>query len=243
LIERRLVPVYLPRPVFAALRAARRILSASTATATPIDLSGDRDVEWSYIAARLPMGTGQVLDFGCGSGNMAIHAIQKGHSVVALDLLPSNFPWSHPKLQMISGDLLTLDLPESRFDYILNCSSIEHVGLSGRYGVVAEETDGDLAAMTKMRTLLKSSGKMLMTIPCGQDATMVPWHRVYGPERLPKLLKRFTVEEQTFWLKRSDNRWYPANAQEALSYAPTSHPTSATQCSYALGCFTLRPQD
>ncbi|MGA7223094.1 MAG: DUF268 domain-containing protein, partial [Candidatus Acidiferrales bacterium] len=105
----------------------------------------------------------------------------------------------------------------------------------------AEEGDGDLAAMQRLRTLLKPSGKMLMTIPCGQDAAIAPWHRVYGKERLPKLLSDYEIEEETYWVKRADNRWRPSNKGDALEYAPTSHPSIAVACSYALGCFVLRP--
>lgn len=241
-MEKVLIPVPMPRRLAAGLRATKRAILPSGSPSARIDLSGDRDIEWSYVASRLPSGPGRVLDFGCGNGNLSIHAIQKGHSVLAIDLQPGNPSWSHPRLELVCGDLLHLELPEGHFDYIMNCSTVEHVGLTGRYGVAAEETDGDLAAMNKMRKLLKPSGKMLMTIPCGQDAAIAPWHRVYGPQRLPKLLRLFSVEEQTFWVKRPDNRWYPASVEDALSYAPTSHPTIATNCSYALGCFTLRPQ-
>jgi len=206
-----------------------------------VDLSGDRDVEWSFIASRMPGGPGEALDFGCGSGHLSIQAIQRGYRVLALDLEPTAFPWRHPDVEIVQGDLLKLQLQVSRFDLILNCSTVEHVGLSGRYGVVAQETNGDLKAMGKLRTLLKPTGKMLMTIPCGRDTVIAPWHRVYGQERLPKLLSGYEVEEQNYWLKHGDNRWHPCNAEAALSYIPTSHPTIAMRCSYALGCFVLRP--
>jgi SAM-dependent methyltransferase len=244
MMERYLMPVYLPRGIYAGLRRVKRMLIPVRVARNRNrpDLSGDRDIEWSYIASRLPMGQGYVLDFGCGFGNMSIHAIQKGYRVVALDLEPNAFPWSHPNVEPVCGDLLQIDLPDRTFDFILNCSTVEHVGLIGRYGVTFEESDGDLEAMQKLRTLLKASGKMLLTIPCGQDAAIAPWHRVYGKERLPKLLGRYGIEEERYWVKQADNRWYPAQKDAALAYVPTSHPTIATSCSYALGCFVLRPE-
>lgn len=204
-----------------------------------MDLSGSRDIEWSYIASRLPMGPGYALDFGCGFGNMCIHAVQKGYRVLALDLKAEPFLWSHPNVQIVNGDLLKLDLPDSIFDFVLNCSTVEHVGLSGRYGVAVDETDGDLAAMERMRKLLKPSGKVLLTIPCGKDAVIVPWHRVYGKERLPKLFSHYTVEDQVYWVKHADNIWYPADRDTALDFVPTSHPTIGFLSCYALGCFVL----
>jgi SAM-dependent methyltransferase len=242
MFERRLVPVYVPRGVFGPLRSLKRLFIPSKAPTGPenvIDLSGDREVEWSYIASRLPMGNGSVLDFGAGHGHMSIHAVQKGYQVVALDLEDNGFLWSHPNLNRVQGDLLKLDLSEKSFDYILNCSTVEHVGLTGRYSVAVEETDGDLAAMRKLRSLLKPTGKMLMTVPCGQDAAMAPWHRVYGRDRLPKLLAGYKIDEEVYWAKKADNRWYVADKADALSFVPTNHPTTAVACSYALACLVL----
>lgn len=239
-IRRVTVPIYLPSWLYDRLRSMKHAWTAERGQGVAVNLFGDRDIEWSFIASRMPQGPGEALDFGCGSGQLSIHAIQRGYQVLALDLESSVFPWHHPDVEIIQGDLLKLELKRGRFDLILNCSTVEHVGLSGRYGVVAPETDGDLKAMGKLRTLLKPSGKMLMTIPCGRDAAITPWHRVYGQERLPKLLSGYEVEEQNYWLKHKDNRWYPCDVEAALSYVPTSHPTIATRCSYALGCFVLR---
>jgi SAM-dependent methyltransferase len=240
--EKLLVPIYLPRWMSGAVLKMKRtfIPSQEERSTGTLDLTGDRDIEWSFVASRLPAGQGYVFDFGCGGGSMTIHAVQKGHHVLALDLQPSRFPWSHPNVEIICGDLLKLDLPQNSFDFILNCSTVEHVGLSGRYGVAFEEGDGDLKAMRKLRLLLKPSGKILMTVPCGQDAVIAPWHRVYGKQRLPVLLSGYETEEEVYWVKQGDNRWYVADREAALFYAPTSHPTSAVACSYALGCFVLR---
>jgi SAM-dependent methyltransferase len=239
--EKLLVPIYLPGWLLKAVLAVKRFFVPSDSITPAVDLAGDRTIEWSYIAARLPVGPASVLDFGCGDGSVSIHAVQKGCTVLALDLQPGPFAWSHPQVEIRSGDLLKLSLPEHSFDVILNCSTVEHVGLSGRYGVALEETDGDLAAMKKLRTLMKPSGKMIMTIPCGRDATITPWHRVYGAERLPRLLDGYHIEEQVYWVKRPDNRWYLAERESAMAYVPTGHPTRGNGCSYALGCFVLRP--
>lgn len=233
------LPLYLPGWLHAPLRRAKHALLPQHADQVVIDLSGDREVEWSFMASRIPPGPGEALDFGCGSGNLSIHAVQRGYHVLALDLQEQHFSWSHPNLENACGDLLKLEFANGGFDLILNCSTVEHVGLTGRYGVAIKETNGDLVAMQKLRQLLKPSGKMLLTIPCGQDAVIVPWHRIYGSDRLQKLLDGYTIEEQIYWIKRQDNRWFPSNRDEALAYLPTSHPTNAHLCSYALGCFVL----
>ncbi len=227
------LPIYVPTWVYQVLRKTRQRHS--------IDLSGDREIEWSFVVSRLAEGPGEILDFGASCGNLSIAAARRGFHVLALDLAPERFSWKHPNVDFLQADLLEAELPASHFDFILNCSSVEHVGLRGRYGVAAEETDGDLEAMRRFRFLLKPTGRMLLTIPCGQDAAIVPWHRVYGAQRLPKLLSGFEVLEEEFWAKRPDNRWYPSDRKTALLFPPTGHPTNPFFCSYALGCFVLRP--
>jgi SAM-dependent methyltransferase len=234
------LPIYLPSWAYGALRTVKR--RARTVTTISLDLYGDREVEWSYIASRLPDGPGRLLDFGASFGNLSIVAAQRNYEVLALDLGPERFPWKHGNVNFLQADLLEADLPAESFDVILNCSSVEHVGLSGRYGVAEAETDGDLAAMEKFYELLKPTGAMLMTIPCGQDAVIAPWHRVYGHRRLPRLLEGFAPAEECYWVKHEDNRWYPSDRGTALAFEPTSHPNEASRCSYALGCFVLRKE-
>ena len=230
------LPVYLPEWAYQRLRTLRReMLNASQKP----NLLGDREVEWSFIISRLPQGPGEALDFGASFGNLSIAAARRGLHVLAIDLEPERFPWKHQNVDFLCADLLKADLPDKSFDVIMNCSAVEHVGLRGRYGVAVEESDGDLAAMRKFRELLKPSGTMLMTIPCGLDAAIAPWHRVYGAKRLPKLLAGFEVGEEEYWTKSSDNRWRLSSRESALAYAPTGHPTDPTLCSYAIGCFVL----
>jgi hypothetical protein len=116
---------------------------------------------------------------------------------------------------------------------VLNCSTVEHVGLPGRYGVTESRAEGDLAAMARLRSLMKRGALMLLTIPVGADAVYPPLHRVYGPERLPKLLQGFTVESREYWVKDGQNRWTESDEASALG-APTRERL------YGLGCFTLR---
>jgi hypothetical protein len=73
---------------------------------------------------------------------------------------------------------------------------------------------------------------MLLSVPVGRDAVFSPWHRVYGPERLPRLLDGFAVEASEFWVKDADNRWITAEEATALATQPLER-------LYGLGCFVL----
>jgi SAM-dependent methyltransferase len=206
------------------------------------NLAGDRDVEWSWIAANMPDGPGDALDFGAGSGFLSFIAAQRQFKVTAVDLGKAQWYFVHPGLQFIQRDILELSLPENHFDLVINCSTVEHAGLAGRYGVTRDNPDGDLDAMTSLYAIMKSDGIMLLTIPVGQDAVFAPLTRVYGVQRLPKLLKNFTVETEAFWEKDTQNRWVITDKNSALGFKATAGSWNPLRNKYALGCFILKKQ-
>lgn len=199
-----------------------------------LNLTGDRQIEWSFVIANIPNGPGEAMDFGPGSGSyLGLIAALKGFEVVAVDLDKVDWFYVHPNLKFIQGDFLKLDFPPKSFDLIINCSTIEHVGLAGRYGVKENRPDGDLKVMAKMREILKPKGVMLLTIPVGKDAVFTPLHRVYGKDRLPRLVQDFVVEKKKYWIKNEKNQWVIVKEEKALSLQPQ-------RAYYGLGCFILR---
>ncbi len=232
------VPVYLPQWLHRSLRQAkRRLFPAPT---DGLDITGERQPEWAFISAHMPSGPGDALDFGCEHGYLSLLAAVKGFHVTGLDLQHQEFPWRHPNFQFLQGDLLELALPKNHFDLIINCSSVEHVGLAGRYGQTANHSDGDVEAMQRILAILKPPGMLLMTAPCGRDAVFPPFHRVYGPNRLPRLLQGFRVEKEVFWQKDRENRWAACDKEAALRLEPWGDKSNAHRCLYALGGFVLR---
>jgi hypothetical protein len=201
------------------------------------DLSGDRDIEWSFIAGHLPNGPGEALDFGCKDTCLSLIAARRGFSVLALDLERPTSLWQHPNRRFIEGDLLKVDLQDVKFDLVINCSSVEHVGLVGRYSVSHARPDGDLEAMRRLRELMKPGAVQLLTIPLGRDAVFQPWHRVYGEKRLPLLLQGYRLAHAEFWCKSQDRTWTDCSRQEAVSFEAA---WDRQRKIYALGCFVLQ---
>lgn len=194
-------------------------------------LEGDRDVEYSFIEAHCPPGPGDGLDLGCGTSHLALLAARRGFRMTAIDLRPVRWPYAHPNLAFRQTDLFDLGLSPSSLDLVINCSTVEHIGL-GRYGDDSTR-DGDLAAMRLLASSLRPSGTMLLTVPAGRDAVFEPWHRVYGEDRLPRLLEGYRMEREEFWTKDAQGRWTSVPRSEALS-----RPAQAAQ--YGLGCFVLK---
>jgi len=197
----------------------------------PPNLEGDRDIEFAFVAANIPKG-GKVLDFGSGNTPLSLVALLGGAEVTAIDLLPNRYKFAS-KIKFIQGDILKTNLKKNYFDTIINCSSIEHVGLAGRYGVRKNLMEGDIKAMKILWELLKENGIMLMTIPVGKNKVFEFRHRVYGVHRLPKILSQFKIIKQEFWTKDNNNKWFITSRTKALSFAPKEN-------FYNLGCFVLR---
>ncbi|MCS7296978.1 MAG: DUF268 domain-containing protein [Bacteroidia bacterium] len=167
---------------------------------------------------------------------------QRGYEVVAMDRQTMEFFWVHPRVRLLQADILENDLDwNEHFDLITNISSIEHVGLAGRYGVKKDCPEGDLLAMRKLRDWLKKGGIHILTVPVGRDAVFSPLARVYGEKRLPMLLEGYTLLHEEYWAKPGrDNKWYPVEKKYALSYQAEVEKWSPGGNIYALGCFLLQ---
>src|SRR5205085_1685582 len=94
-------------------------------------LVGERDVEWAWTLAHVHRGPGRVLDFGSGNGMLALGASFAGNHAVAVDLEHEQYLFRGHGIEYVQGDFNKLEFEEP-FDQIINCSSIEHVGLAGR---------------------------------------------------------------------------------------------------------------
>ena len=200
----------------------------------PPNLEGDRDVEYSFIASKMPEGPGEAIEVGCGASYLSLLAARRGFRARAVDLLTIRQPYVHPNLSLLQGDFVSLTPPDTGYSLVINCSVVEHIGLT-RYGDGAAP-NGDLEAMAHLLAAMRPGATMLLTIPVGRDAVLAPYHRIYGPERLPRLLHGYDRVLAEFWVKDSENRWTLAPEESALA-------TEASATYYALGCFVLRKPD
>jgi SAM-dependent methyltransferase len=218
------------------IRLSERLQVGPSSASAPAQrtLAGDREIEWTWTLAHVRREPGRVLDFGSGNGMMALGAVFAGNDVVAVDLEAEQYPFHPHRIEYVRGDFNELELEPNSFDQILNCSSVEHVGLAGRYGS-PDEADGDLRAMEKMARILKPDGDMVLTIPVGRDAVHAPNHRIYGEERLPRLFERWEIREESYWAKSRSQRFEPVPRDHALAE------TGSTSY-YALGLFVVTPR-
>lgn len=69
-------------------------------------------------------------------------------------LMPLQFDPVYSSIEFRQTDVMQLDDSGERFNLVLNCSTIEHVGLGGRYNST-EAPDGDLEAMQEAARVAK----------------------------------------------------------------------------------------
>ncbi|MFC1851873.1 class I SAM-dependent methyltransferase [candidate division CSSED10-310 bacterium] len=235
------IPIFIPEQLYRILRSLKpKKVTTCDEKSLAQNLLGDRDIEWSWIASKIPPGEGEVLDFGNGGSLLGLIAAQQGHNVLAIDLCSVKWLYEHPRLHFKQGDLLKLALPEKNYDYVINCSTVEHVGLVGRYGVYEDSPDGDLAAMKRLMRLMKPGGYMLLTIPIGKDAVFKPMTRIYGVERLPVLLDGYEIQQEEYWVKDNQNRWILEEKDRVLNIEASVMSWDFKCNIYSLGCFVLR---
>ena len=195
------------------------------------DLNGEKLIDWGWVCSNLPPGPKRALEVGPGKSPIIPAMLSLGYDVTAID--PATDPTSIVNgFRFVQGDFANFSC-EQKFDVIVVCSVVEHIGLAGRYNSKAD-LDADLKAMERIRQLLEPSGIVLLTVPVGCDAVHKPWHRVYGKERLPKLLSGFEVVRSQFLKKEPWGPWFVTTKEQALV-------TPVDLRRYALGELLLKP--
>ena len=193
-------------------------------------LEGDRAIEFPWCIRNFNSNKKlRILDVGCVQSPLTGMAWRLGHDIVSVDL--REIEYEMPGVNFIKKDVTTLDFSSDPFDLIIFCSTIEHVGLLGRYNSNDKE-DGDIRAINLCKNWLKIDGKIILTIPVGQDAIIRPYHRIYGEKTLPVLINNYNILDQEFWAKGDDNKWTKVDKSNALIVDATKGP-------YALGLFDL----
>jgi len=136
-------------------------------------------------------------------------------------------------INYIQGDFLSVEL-RGTYDIVILCSTIEHIGLEGRYGSSSIK-EGDIEALKKIKKILNPNGILILTIPYGKEKTIKPLHRVYNKDS--KLLryayKNFEVLSEEFYKNNSKNIWIKCTEIEAKKVVPSED-------NYALGLFVFR---
>lgn len=147
----------------------------------------DRYIEYPWVISQLPKPPRTVLDIGCAGSMFPLLISAFGYDVTGIDVREY-----HPQDRFIfmKTDAVVMPFKDNSFDVITAVSTIEHIGLKGRYGV-EELLEGDRKAILETYRILKPGGLFLMTAPFWWEDSLTKTHRIYDHESINKLLDIF----------------------------------------------------
>ena len=128
----------------------------------------ERLIEIPWSVARVRAGE-WVLDVGTAHAEPAYAAAllnRAAAEVIGVDLVDAKVPG----IPMVVADVRDLPFGDEAFDLALCLSTLEHVGRDNRvYGAGAEaDPEGIAAALEELRRVLKTDGRLVVTVPCGE---------------------------------------------------------------------------
>ena len=219
----------------AVLSMMERVASGMGLRISEIPLSGDRGIEHAFVVKNLvhldKKEYQKVLDVGSYCSPLTSIVREIGFDVDSLDMARS--PYSYEGVRFLQGDFLAMELGESSYDVVVLCSTVEHIGLKGRYGS-DEVIDGDLIAIDKVYQILRPGGLLIMTVPFGQEQVIRPYHRVYSRDGrlLARVSEGFDLLQKEFYKNNDDNVWTKCSENEAGNTVPS-------KSNYSLGLFAF----
>lgn len=188
----------------------------------------DRYVEYYFAINNLPRLPARVLDVGCSGSFFPLLLAGMGYSSYGIDVREYAIlnKLKFDNFIFTKGDMKKTNFTDNFFDCITAISTVEHIGVSGRYGV-EEDAGGDKIAMKEMKRVLKPGGVILLTIPFGRGKIIRPYNRIYDSTLMNRLVEGFKIEKEEYFMEDQDDDWAACSKSAAGN-------NNSTKNSYAL---------
>lgn len=190
------------------IRLAYRFLDVeASGEAAPPD---GRIVEYAFVIGKLgQMKQGRVLDVGCTARLNYLPAsfALLGWEVWGID--QREWKFSFPNFHFVCEDIRRTSFPDNFFDCVYALSTLEHIGLSGRYGTTDADPEGDIKAVREIARILCMEGRLLVTVPYAKRQTVRPGARVYAEQRLLELFSGWEVKDKILYGHDRQGFWMP----------------------------------
>ena len=173
-----------------------------------IDRPVTRVIEYSFAIQKLGSAQGKkVLDIGCTSKWNILPAVLAGFGweVYGIDIRRLKF--KHPNFHFVGEDIQHTSFPDSFFDAVCAISTIEHIGLRGRFGVHKDDPQGDAKAVREVQRIIRPGGNFLVTVPYGQRTIIRPLHKVYDKAWLKALFADWKIKNEIYYVHNEEGYW------------------------------------
>ena len=161
----------------------------------------DRAIEYPWMIDNISIKQGKLLDVGSTACDMLSALLPSSIEIHGINLNPKTT--SNKSIKFSVGDIRKTEYADNYFDCVTCISTLEHIGVSGRYGS-DYDSDGDAKAIAEMSRILKPGGEILITVPYGIK-DILPINKLYNKNRLDKLLQNFKIYSQTYI--KFNQRW------------------------------------
>ena len=191
----------------------------------------ERVIELPWVLARLRGGRALEVGYAFAEAPYLAALLQAGFDeLTGVDLAEADVPG----MTTVRADVRELPFEKGTFDLALCVSTLEHVGADNSgYGLEAEEDAASrLTALRELRRVLAPSGRLLITVPCGEPGDY-GWFRqddVRGWTRLFTRAGFFVEEQEVYELTNEGWRSSPELVSAGLRYGERGPAASAVLC-------------
>jgi SAM-dependent methyltransferase len=154
----------------------------------------DRYIEYPFVIRNLPGVPAKVLDVGCAGSLFPLLLASFGYATSAIDIREYSIVkyLQYNNFNFFQEDITKAHFPDAYFDVVTSISTVEHIGLSGRYGSV-EDLDADKKAVSAMIRVVKPGGVILLTVPFGVAKIDKPHCRIYDSKWIKELTQGLVI--------------------------------------------------
>ncbi|MBU1173346.1 MAG: class I SAM-dependent methyltransferase [Proteobacteria bacterium] len=153
-----------------------------------------RTTEYGFALSKLVrLPVGKLLDIGCVTRvNPIVSTMcELGWKVYGMDI--RDYRYTHPNFKFVKGDITQKILEDNFFNAITAISTLEHIGVGGRYGIRGEDGLAPTRAMANIKRLLKPGGTLVITLPYRKSPEESTMGRTYTPSMINKLLRYWNM--------------------------------------------------
>jgi len=161
----------------------------------------ERQMEYSWVIKNINLTQGKLLDVGSSDSGFLSDLLPKTVEISAINI--NQIKRTNSKVKFVKGDIRQTDFPDKWFDYVVCVSTLEHIGVKGRYHG-NNDPDGDTKAIQEMARILKPKGTLLLTVPYGA-CDVLPINKLYNKERITRLFNDFDIISQEFF--KYEKKW------------------------------------